>query len=270
MAAAAARSVSGWLPAGSTTTVVAAALAGAAVGAAVTAAVLRAGRSSHRKRLDGSTVEEGAVRAIFANAKRGDPVSVLAAFDAYCWAQHWMMNVGDVKGGIVRAALAGLPPGALVLEFGGYCGYSAVLLGSLLPPGGKLVSIEINPVVAALATKVVEYAGLADRVTVMVSDVPAALDTLRAERGPGAVDAVFIDHAKELYLRDLKNLEARDLLHVGSIIVGDNILFPGAPDYLAYVQSSPRYATVTHDTKLEYSSDARDMVAVTTVRALSP
>lgn len=221
-----------------------------------------------QKRLDGSTVEEGAIVAVFKNGKRGDPASVLKAFDEYCWASHWMMNVGDVKGALVRTALAALPPGARVLEFGGYCGYSAVLIGAALPPGGKLVSIEINPVSAALATKVVEHAGLAGAVTVMVSDVPAALDALLAAHGTGSVDAVFIDHAKECYLRDLHGLEARRLLRVGSLLVADNILYPGAPDYLAYVTSSPAYATVTHDTHLEYCADSRDVVAVSTVREL--
>jgi len=78
------------------------------------------------------------------------------------------------------------------------------------------------------------------------------------------VDLVFIDHAKEVYLRDLHNLEHSGLLHKGSVVVGDNMIYPGAPDYLEYVQSSPRYSTVLHQTTLEYSEE-KDAVAVSTV-----
>ena len=80
-----------------------------------------------------------------------------------------------------------------------------------------------------------------------------------------SVDAVFIDHAKEAYLPDLHTLEASKLLHAGSVIVADNILVPGAPDYLAYVQASTSYRTVVHDTHLEYMAETRDAVAVSTV-----
>lgn len=154
-----------------------------------------------------------------------------------------------------------------MLEFGGYCGYSAVLIGSLLPEGGKLISIEINPVYAAIATKIIEFAGLAHKVSVHVGDVPDALHILAAEHGTGSVDAVFIDHWKDLYLRDLHNLENSHLLHVGSCVMADNIIYPGAPQYLEYVQTSPRYKTVLHESKLEYSTD-RDAVAVSIVREI--
>jgi catechol O-methyltransferase len=160
----------------------------------------------------------------------------------------------------------------LMLEFGGYCGYSAVLIGSHLPPGARLISMEINPVFAAIATKIIEHAGLADRVQVWVGDIPALMPRVREEcGGPGCVDAVFIDHWKELYLPHTRALEASGLLHVGSTLIADNIIYPGAPDYLAYVQSAPeRYRTVVHEAHLEYSATARDAVAVSQVLALPP
>ena len=39
------------------------------------------------------------------------------------------------------------------MELGTYCGYSAIRIGRLLPPGGKLVSVEVDPLYAAIATK---------------------------------------------------------------------------------------------------------------------
>jgi catechol O-methyltransferase len=154
----------------------------------------------------------------------------------------------------------------LVLEFGGYCGYSAVLIGSCLPPDAKLISIEINPVYAAIATKIIEFAGLESKVSVLVADVTTALPAIVAEHGAGSVDAVFIDHWKDRYLPDLKNLESSKLLHVGSVIIADNILYPGAPEYLKYVSDEPKYATKLHHSSLEYSKDV-DAVAVSIVQS---
>lgn len=42
----------------------------------------------------------------------------------------------------------------VMLEFGAYCGYSAVRIARLLPEGAKLYSFEFNPLNAAIATKV--------------------------------------------------------------------------------------------------------------------
>ena len=39
------------------------------------------------------------------------------------------------------------------MELGTYCGYTAVRIGRLLPPGTHLVSVEIEPLFAAIASK---------------------------------------------------------------------------------------------------------------------
>lgn len=158
---------------------------------------LRGGRFDGGKRLSGDTREQQLISHVFAHAKRGDAESVLREIDAFC-ASHWMMNLGGGdKGATVRAVVSkAVTEGKVKLaaEFGGYCGYSAVLFGSLLPAGSKFISIEINPVYAAIATKIIEFAGLADKVEVLVSDVPAALAEVRERFGEGSLDLAFIDH----------------------------------------------------------------------------
>lgn len=52
----------------------------------------------------------------------------------------------------------------VAVELGGYCGYSAVRIGRLLPEGSRFISMEINPLFAAIATKIVELAGLSHKV----------------------------------------------------------------------------------------------------------
>jgi catechol O-methyltransferase len=144
-----------------------------------------------------------------------------------------------------------------------------VLIGSLLSPGARFLSVEINATFAAIATKIVEFAGLADRVQVRVGAVADVLPSLASELGAGSVDLVFVDHWKDRYLPDLLNLQASGLLRVGSVLVGDNIIFPGAPDYLRYVQEGAAacYDTELVETELEYSRGVRDAVAISRVKS---
>jgi catechol O-methyltransferase len=50
----------------------------------------------------------------------------------------------------------------------------------------------------------------------------------------GAFDFIFIDHSGYRYLPDLLELEKLGGIKKSTIVVGDNILFPGAPEYLQY------------------------------------
>ncbi len=49
------------------------------------------------------------------------------------------------------------------------------------------------------------------------------------------MDFFFLDHVKELYLADLLLAVELELLPPQSVTVADNVLTPGAPDYLAYM-----------------------------------
>lgn len=40
-------------------------------------------------------------------------------------------------------------------------------------------------------------------------------------------------------------------LALGSLLVADNVLIPGAPDYLQYVEESPRFSTALHKVEHE-------------------
>ncbi len=59
-------------------------------------------------------------------------------------------------------------------------------------------------------------------------------------------DLVFIDHLKTVYLSDFLLLKEHGFLHPGTVIVADNVLVPGAPDYKAYMQKSSELRTVFH------------------------
>jgi catechol O-methyltransferase len=71
-----------------------------------------------------------------------------------------------------------------------------------------------------------------------------------------------LDHDKDAYLPDLERvLEAR-WLHPGSIVVADNVKFPGAPEYRDYLRAEEgkTWRTMEHDTHVEYQSLLKDLV----------
>ena len=72
-----------------------------------------------------------------------------------------------------------------------------------------------------------------------LGDGGSTIDALRTEHGfgEGSVDFVFIDHDKAAYLPDLERILGERWLHPGSIVVADNVRFPGAPEYRAYLEA---------------------------------
>merc|ERR1740129_2672426 len=69
---------------------------------------------------------------VLAHARQNDAADVVAKVDEFCWKSP-TMNVGDVKGLIVDAALKDMGRSAkVVVELGSYLGYSTVRFASLL------------------------------------------------------------------------------------------------------------------------------------------
>jgi catechol O-methyltransferase len=191
------------------------------------------------------------------NAVHGDPASVLQAMDEFAVKHGWLMNVGPRKGEILAHALAGKSISQM-LEIGAYCGYSAVLTGAILARGGgRLVSVEKSRRCANVAEQMVDYAGLADTVTIKPGVLATHIDDFKQ-----AFDAIFLDHWKDEYLPDLKRLEAAKLLHRGTIVVADNIEFFDVPDYLDYVRNTGAYASTFHKASVEYNEGIDDGVEV--------
>lgn len=210
--------------------------------------------------------EEALAAHVTGTARPGDVADAIRAVDEFCRHRSIMMNVGDEKGEILDAAVRRCRP-ARILELGTYCGYSALRITRSMPPGAHLYSVEFSPANAAIARRILDHAGVADRVTVVVGtlgDGGATLGALRDEHGFGseAVDLVFVDHAKDQYLPDLLRILDEGWLRRGAVVVGDNVRFPGAPEFRAYLreQEGRLFRTVEHDTHVEYQSLVRDIV----------
>ena len=195
------------------------------------------------------------------HASRGDAQCVLNAMDEYARKHRWLMNIGPVKGPILRDALR-QRRAVNILEIGAYCGYSAVLIGDLLgPAAGKLVSIEKHPRFAGIAREIVEHAGLASAVEIRTGTLETEIAGL-----DGPFDGVLLDHWKDEYLPDLKRLEAVGLLREGAVVFADNIDFFKVPDYLEYVRGNDNYESRFVEASVEYNEHLRDGVEISVFR----
>ena len=149
--------------------------------------------------------------------------------------------VGRAKSAVIRRLLDRHRP-KNALEIGSLFGYSAIVIGGSLPPGGRLTCLEANAYLARFTRANAEAAGLKKIVTVIAEDAIRALPVLR-----GRFDFVFIDATKEEYLDYIRGLEPR--LRPGAVVVADNtgVYRRGVKPYLDHVRESGRYQSREHD-----------------------
>jgi caffeoyl-CoA O-methyltransferase len=129
------------------------------------------------------------------------------------------MMVGPVEGRflafLVRAMRAGR-----VLEIGTFTGYSSICMASALPPGGRIVTLDVNEDTTEIARRYATEAGLADRIDYRLGP---AIDTMAELEGP--FDLVFIDADKEGYVDYYE--AALPKLAENGLIIADNVLWSG-------------------------------------------
>lgn len=103
------------------------------------------------------------------------------------------------------------------LEIGTLFGYSAILMARALPPGGTILTLEVDPRHAELARRNFRRADVLDKVELYEGP---ALETLASLQGQ-TFDLVFIDANKDGYPEYLQ--QALNLTRAGSLIVADNV-----------------------------------------------
>jgi predicted O-methyltransferase YrrM len=121
--------------------------------------------------------------------------------------------------------LARLQGARRILEVGTLGGYGTIWLARALPPGGRVVTLELSDHHARVARGNLERAGVADRVEIRVGPALETLPRLAAEK-PEPFDLSFIDADKQ------SNPEyfgwALRLSRKGSLIVIDNVVREGS------------------------------------------
>ena len=129
------------------------------------------------------------------------------------------MMVGAVEGRFLELLV--FATGARrVLEIGTFSGYSALSMAAALPPGGRLVTCEVDPRHAAMARRFADESPWADRVEIRLGP---ALETIAGLDGP--FDLVFVDADKGSYTRYYEAVLPK--LSERGLLVADNTLWSG-------------------------------------------
>jgi predicted O-methyltransferase YrrM len=123
-----------------------------------------------------------------------------------------------------------------LLEIGGSSGLSTIALAAAArATGGRVVSIEIEPVRQHLSRTRLESLNLARHVDFVLADAGTVLERY------GDLEFVLIDCEKSDYTRFLGMLR----LAPGALVVADNILSHGLQDYVRAVRGYAGVESVT-------------------------
>ncbi|XP_032899729.1 catechol O-methyltransferase [Amblyraja radiata] len=202
--------------------------------------------------MTGTSRESRILQYVLQNAVQGDAASVVENIDKYCRDKEWAMNVGDEKGAILDRVLEEANP-LTVLELGTYCGYSALRMVRVLQPAARLMTVELNPTHADVARQIFHFAGVGGKVEILEGASEDIIPLLKKQHKVDSVDFVFLDHWKDRYRPDTQLLEECGLLRTGSVLLADNVISPGAPEFLQYVRNNPRYVCTHYASHLEYT-----------------
>lgn len=129
------------------------------------------------------------------------------------------MCVGPLEGAFLKI-LARMVLAMRVLDIGTFTGYSALCFAEVLPPGGAVVTCDIDPVATALARRFFAESPVGSKIDLRLGP---ALETMSGLAGP--FDVVFIDADKVNYVKYFQR--AMDLLSDRGVIVADNVLWNG-------------------------------------------
>lgn len=107
----------------------------------------------------------------------------------------------------------------------------------------KLYSLEIDPLVASVAMNLISLTRLQDNVEVIVGASGYTLQRLHDEGilTETGIDLLFMDHDEALYEPDVKLAEKLKFLDKeGALVIADNVVRPGAPEYRSYMRKNSR------------------------------
>lgn len=158
-------------------------------------------------------------------------------------AHRFMLDVGR-ETGLLLNMLVRCSNARVVVEVGGSVGYSTLWLAEAARAnGGKVLSFETNAQKRKEQRENLEAAGLAGVVDQIADEPPAVIPSLE-----GPLDFVFLDHWKELYVRELDLCWPK--LRPGGLVAADNIVVPAKNAeqiraYLARVRGLPGARTTT-------------------------
>mmetsp|Transcript_50201 Transcript_50201/g.155145 ORF Transcript_50201/g.155145 Transcript_50201/m.155145 type:complete len:445 (-) Transcript_50201:16-1350(-) len=142
----------------------------------------------------------------------------------------------------------------VAVEYGAFIGTTTIRLAdhaSKHAPGPatqrtvQVLSFEVEPVHLVMARWMVDLAGLSWAAEVWPGMGSDAARRASDEFGQLSWRVAFFDHRGTKYHEDLAQLEWLRVLAPGALVIADNVLRPGAPQFLWHVHSSAAYRPVT-------------------------
>lgn len=182
-------------------------------------------------------------------------------------------SIGPIKGKIVERIIAEHEP-KKVLEIGTLHGYSAILIANAMSDylwenknfdtltkynGPIVMSVEKDEKLAIISRKNIKNSGLSNLIQVINGDAKKVIPNLVVKFG-----MIFLDAAKNEYLKYLQLVEKYGLLEKRAVIVADNVILfeDEMKDYLDYVRGSGKYLSHTTQTSLEFTKNVKDALEV--------
>jgi predicted O-methyltransferase YrrM len=154
----------------------------------------------------------------YISRSRTTPDPILAEMEAHGARENIPIVVPET--GALLAILARASGVHRVLEVGTAIGVSTLYIARALPPGGTIVSFEVDQRRHAAARDYLERAGVMDRADLRLQDAEEGLADL-----DGTFDMAFIDGVKAQYGDYFEAL--LPLLRSGALLVVDNVLMSG-------------------------------------------
>jgi len=200
--------------------------------------------------------EVGTLHYILKDGKRHDIPAIHTAIETFIREQElWLKLAGDEKGAVLDAVLAASGKPRLVVEVGLYVGYSSTRMGSQLRAwGGRVISMEVDPYHAAIARNTIELAGLSDVIEVWVGHSENLIPRLKERLPEKSIDILFFDQQGTKMHLDLDRIVSANMLSDTAIVVGDNVLRPGAPQFMYWTCAGGPWATQVVSLR-EYKQD---------------
>lgn len=132
-----------------------------------------------------------------------------------------VMQIPAEQGSLLTILTAALAP-SQAIEIGTFTGYSSLCVARGLPPGGRLLCLDVSERWTSVARRYWERAGVSDRVELRLGPAAETLASLPEEPTFGLA---FIDADKESYPTYFELLLPR--MRPDALIVVDNVLQSG-------------------------------------------